>query len=264
MGEAQTTEQQESNHPSRQLIAFHETRVHLTRANSARDYETNLKLHIEPYFSGWELRRIKKETVEAFLLNLVDKGLGRRTVNKCLGLLGQMLRSAVSHLWLHHNVASDASKIPDRDNHRQDQMEGNILLPGEIQLLLDAADDRWRIVILMAVMTGLREGELLGLKWGDIDWNSSTARVRRQFTNGRFSVPKSKLSRRTVNMPPALVDALRLWKLKCPKGDHDLAFPNGKGNPESHSNLLQRGFYPTLRRAKLRKIRFHDFPRSAI
>jgi integrase len=111
---------------------------------------------------------------------------------------------------------------------------------------------------MTAVMTGLREGELLGLQWGDIDWNSPTVRVRRQYTNGRFSVPKSKLSRRTVNLPSGLLDALRVWRLKCPKGDHDLVFPNGKGNPESHSNLLQRGFYPALRRAKLRKIRFHD------
>ncbi|MBS37038.1 MAG: hypothetical protein CMO26_14080 [Thiotrichales bacterium] len=111
---------------------------------------------------------------------------------------------------------------------------------------------------MTAVMTGLREGELLGLQWGDIDWNSPTIPVRRQYTNGRCAVPKSKLSCRTGNLPSGLLDALRVWRLKCPKGDHDLVFPNGKGNPESHSNLLQRGFYPALRRAKLRKIRFHD------
>jgi hypothetical protein len=51
---------------------------------------------------------------------------------------------------------------------------------------------------------------------------------------------------------------LRSWKLKCPKGDLDLVFPNSCGKLESAQNLIQRGFYPALRRAKLRKIRSHD------
>ena len=50
----------------------------------------------------------------------------------------------------------------------------------------------------------------------------------------------------------------REWKLICPRGGHDLVFPNLAGNPISHANWLQRMFYPALRRAGLRKIRFHD------
>jgi hypothetical protein len=48
------------------------------------------------------------------------------------------------------------------------------------------------------------------------------------------------------------------WRLQCPPGAHDLVFPNGAGSPENQGNLLNRGFYPALRRAGLRKIRFHD------
>jgi integrase len=50
---------------------------------------------------------------------------------------------------------------------------------------------------------------------------------------------------------------LKKWKLQCPKGEHDLVFPNGEGKPENHANLLKRGFYPALRRAKLRHVNFH-------
>jgi integrase len=59
-------------------------------------------------------------------------------------------------------------------------------------------------------------------------------------------------------MPPTLIAELKRWKLASPKGDLDLVFPNRVGNPQSPQNLVQRAFYPALRRAGLRKIRFHD------
>ena len=132
------------------------------------------------------------------------------------------------------------------------------MAPPEIQALLEAADARWRVIILTAVLTGLREGELLGLAWGDIDWTNRQIYVRQQYTAGRFSELKTKASRRRVDLPGELVAELRRWRLACPPGAHDLVFPNGAGNPETHGNLLNRGFYPALRRAGLRKIRFHD------
>jgi len=58
-------------------------------------------------------------------------------------------------------------------------------------------------------------------------------------------------------MPAVLAQELKAWKLACPKGAEDLVFPNGAGNPESHGNLLSRGYYPALRRAGVRKIKFH-------
>jgi len=61
-----------------------------------------------------------------------------------------------------------------------------------------------------------------------------------------------------VDLPAGLVAELKLRRLQCPPGAHDLVFPNGAGNPENHANLLNRGFYPAVRRARLRKIRFHD------
>jgi integrase len=59
-------------------------------------------------------------------------------------------------------------------------------------------------------------------------------------------------------MPGALVSELKRWKIACPLGELDLVFPSGAGNPENHGNVLRRGFYPALRRAGLRQVRFHD------
>lgn len=132
------------------------------------------------------------------------------------------------------------------------------MAPFEIQAVLGTAEPRWRVIILTAVLTGLREGELLGLAWGDIDWSARQIYVRQQYTAGRFSELKTEASRRCVDLPAGLVAELRRWRLACPPGSHDLVFPNGAGNPENHANLLNRGFYPALRRAGLRKSRFHD------
>jgi integrase len=111
---------------------------------------------------------------------------------------------------------------------------------------------------MTAIYTGLRQGELLGLKWGDIELDTGKLYVRQQWTSGKFVEPKTRAGRRKVDLPPTLVAELRRWKLQCPKGELDLVFPNGAGKPENPQNLLRRGFYPALRRAKLRKIRFHD------
>jgi len=92
-------------------------------------------------------------------------------------------------------------------------IEENILAPPEIQALLGAADGRWRIIILTAVLTGLREGELLGLAWGGIDWTARQIHVRQQYTAGRFSELKTKASRRRVDLPGELVAELR--RISC-------------------------------------------------
>ena len=105
-------------------------------------------------------------------------------------------------------------------------------------------------MIEMAVTTGLRQSELLGLQWGDIDWQSSRLHVRRALREGRFYETKSRHAHRIVELPASLLHALKIWRLKCPKGEHDLMFPNREGNPTDAANLIHRGFEPAVRRAR--------------
>jgi integrase len=99
---------------------------------------------------------------------------------------------------------------------------------------------------------------VLGLKWGDIDWNRRTAEIRRQWRRGAFYEPKTRSSRRTVELNDDLISALKRWRLRCPKGEHDLVCPNARGEPMGSSDLLHTGFHPALRRAGVRQVRFHD------
>ena len=82
--------------------------------------------------------------------------------------------------------------------------------------------------------------------------------VRQQFSKGRFSELKTRRSRRRVPLTDDLIAELKCWRLACPQGERDLVFPHISGGPLDHGILLRSGFYPALRRAKLRRIRFHD------
>ena len=142
-------------------------------------------------------------------------------------------------------------------------IEGNVLTPAELRKVLAAATDPHRVPIALAVYTGMRMGEVLGLQWGDIDWNRGTAEIRRTLTRGRgFSQPKTATSRRTIELPAALVSELKRWRLAAPKRDHDLVCPSVTGKPMQGSALLTQGFHPALRRAGVRRVRFHDLRHS--
>ena len=91
----------------------------------------------------------------------------------------------------------------------------------------------------------MRSSELRGLRWEDVDLRKSELHVRQRADRwGVIGKPKSHAGERTVPIPPLALNALREWKLQCPKGDGDLVFPNGNGHPENHSNIINRAFMP--------------------
>jgi len=186
---------------------------------------------------------------------------GPRTTNKCLTLLVGILGYAVEHGFASRNAASNMDKLPKAEGEGG-VIEQNVLTPAELRKLIDASADPWGMPIMFAAFTGCRQAEGAGLQWGDIDWNRRTAEIRRQWRRGAFYEPKTKSSRRTVELPDELVSALKRWKLRCPNGEHDLVFPGAKGQPMRSSNLLRTGLHAALRRAKIRQVRFHDLRQS--
>jgi integrase len=91
-----------------------------------------------------------------------------------------------------------------------------------------------------------------------IDFVAKQVAVNRTFNHGRFYAPKSRYSKRKIDMVPQLVSQLKEWKLACPKSELDLVFPNAKGNPIDANNLLNRVYNPALKKANLHRMRFHD------
>ena len=140
-------------------------------------------------------------------------------------------------------------------------------------LLNEVRGDRLEALYVLAVTTGMRRGEVLGLKWSDIDLENATVSVRRTLTrtdNGKrvtLGDPKTKRSRRTIRLTPQAVEALRVHLEKQLQemealgdrySDQGLVFTTEAGTPINPSTLRQRSLAPLLKRAGLPHIRFHD------
>lgn len=116
----------------------------------------------------------------------------------------------------------------------------------EIKAIIHNLKGRWRPLIVTAIFTGLRASELRGLTWVDVDFKRCVLHVRQRADRyNEIGPPKSKAGNRDVPLSPHTLNTLREWKLKCPKSDKDLVFPNGKGNVESLGNIINRGLIPT-------------------
>jgi len=104
--------------------------------------------------------------------------------------------------------------------------------------------------LLVAIRCGLRASELRGLRWEDIDFKKAALHVhQRADAYNKIGPPKSESGERAVPIPPATLQALKEWKLTCPRNarrELHYVFPNGGGNVENHANIVTRGLAPTL------------------
>jgi integrase len=142
-----------------------------------------------------------------------------------------VLNYACRHRWVDYNPAEHVERLRDTRVLGDQPLDANILGPDEVRRLIEAARDRYKVIIQIAIFTGMRQGEILGLQWGDVDWNGRQIHVRRAWKEGAFTEPKTRNSIRRVDFPEFLVLELKKWRLQCPKGDLDLVFPSENGNP---------------------------------
>jgi integrase len=113
---------------------------------------------------------------------------------------------------------------------------------GEIRTTISHVQGRWRPLFLTAIFCGLRASELRGLRWQDVDLSKGELHLRQRADRyHKIGPPKSEAGERTVPVPPSVLNALREWKLKCPKGKFGLVFANLSGNIDSHGNITLVG-----------------------
>lgn len=254
-------------------------------ADTVAQYQDLARLHVIPHIGEFIARDMKRAHVEAFRTTLMktparqprrstkkkhktapppSRMISARTIEKVMQLLSAAFKYSCSHEWTVRNPCTGVARPKKIVTSAEGAIvAGSTLTPDEATKLLTHASERYRLLIKVAIVTGLRQSELLGLQWGDVDWNDRTFFVRRRWRNGRFSEPKTANSVRRVEFPQAIVGELKAWRLQCPKPkegekNFDLVFPNAEGKPESGSNISHYALAPALRRAGLRKVRFHD------
>jgi len=233
-------------------------------------YERNeeiVRLHIKPSLGRVGLKKLTPTHVRGLYSEKLDSGLAPATVRRIHSTLHKALSQAVSDGIVPRNAAHVKAPRPAPEEIRP-------LSEDEARAFLDAArqsGERFEALYVLAITTGLRRGELLGLRWDDADLEFGTLRVGRALVRegGRHTLgeTKTRRGRRQINLTPRTVNALKKhrkqqleekMKLAGLYKDHGLIFASGVGTPVNPENLVKRSFKPLLKKAGLPEIRFHD------
>jgi integrase len=217
--------------------------------STLEQYRQHVKHHIAPRIGRDKLANLTTPRIEKFKDELLG-AMSRPMAKKVMTSLKSLLRDAKRRGNVAQNVALDVKvKLANRGKKKL-KVGVDIPMPDEIRRIISAASEEDRPLLLTALFAGLRSSELRGLHWSDVDLKAGAIHVKHRADRwNEIGAPKSASGTRTVPIGPMVVNALRQWKLACPKGELGLAFPNGSGKFENHSNLVQRVLAPTLVRA---------------
>jgi integrase len=138
------------------------------------------------------------------------------------------------------------------------------LTTDEVSRLLSALEEPGRTLVLMAVLTGMRIGELLALRWKNVDFEGKTIRVREAVYEGHNSTPKTQGGNRDIPFGPTLEQALRNDLGRRGTSDDSLVFPSRNGTYLRPGNLHKRWLLPACAKAELRRFSWHDFRRRML
>jgi len=225
-------------------------KAHGLEASTVESYQQHLDDHIVPYLGTVKLSQLTVPVVRNFMDRLRADGRSSAMVKRVVGDLGSLLADAQERGEVAQNVVRSLSKRRKRREAERRQKGKlkvgiDIPTPAEIKKIVSHLQGRWRPLLLTAIFAGLRASEIRGLRWQDVDLKRGELHVRQRADKFKtIGKPKTAASERAVPMPPILVNALREWKLACPRGEHGLVFPTGTGEIEYHSNIVTRGLAP--------------------
>ena len=222
------------------------------KPSTMRDYRSIVATHLVPHFGEQRIEDITPQMIEAWRTSF-GPALAARTKDKWLVVLHGVFRRAQTVWGLPVNPVTGIEKYRQRSSGDVD-----VFSPEEVLALVRAAgDEQDAAIYLTAAFTGLRRGELLALRWRDVDFAGQAIRVRASFAGGQVTSPKSGKVR-SVPMAPDVASALAaLGRRERWTGDDDLVFVGTLGSPVDGS-ALRRRYTEALRRAGLRPLRFHD------
>jgi integrase len=218
-------------------------------------HEQVVRLHLEPTIGSVRLDRLNALQVQSVYGQKLESGLSPRSVEIVHTTLHKALKQAMGWTLIPRNVAEAAT--PPRPIRR----EIKPLSRDQARTLLEAArGDALHAFYVLAVTTGMRNGELLALQWRDVDLDARTLGVRRTVFNGVVSPPKTAAGNRTIRLTGLAVAALKEHRLVAAKRRiSEWVFLSRAGTPLSVHNVHNRSWKPLLERAGLPpSTRMHD------
>jgi integrase len=234
------------------------------RASTHARYVSLMATHITPHVGGVRLAKVQPLTIQGLYAKLTATGASGRTRELVHVVLRKAFKQAVLWGQLSRNPCDAVARPkPTKRTIRYFTAEETS------QLLSAARGERLQALYVLAVSTGIRQGELFGLKWRDVDWNASAVAVQRTVDDLRGTLivgePKTTRGRRRVELPAFAMQALREHRKAMFAEGHasDWIFCDTKGGLLRRGNVLRRSYFPLLKTAKLAPLNFHCLRHTA-
>jgi integrase len=229
------------------------------KLSTQKRYRQTLKTHLLPAFGNSRLCEINTLILQSFVLRKMDAGLGWACCDHFRNLFSKIFATAKKWGYFTGDNPALGIELPEKKPVR----EKHALTQEQISRLLDIFREPFRTMFLVGITTGLRVGEILGLRWRDVDFGSKQIRVEQNCYRGLIGSPKTKGSRRTVPLSESAIEALkRLPGCSAEQGGEQLVFHTSSGKPYSDTNLLHRELKPAGKQIGAPWLSWHTLRRT--
>jgi integrase len=239
-------------------------------------YSSYMRHHVKPRLGTRKLSSITVDDVAALIADMEQgwryrendgrlermqgKPFAAWTIRGVLVILGRVLGRATRLGLLN---ANPVRRLEKEERPKSERREFPSFDREMVGALISSTPKRYRTMIALSVLTGIRQGEALGLRWQDVDTKGSVIRIRFQLDRtGRLVEPKTSAAKREIPIPPSLARTLTAHKREAFARGHakanDFVFASETGSPLNHRNITRRGLEKAVEVANLPKIRWHD------
>ncbi|MGH9745207.1 MAG: tyrosine-type recombinase/integrase [Candidatus Acidiferrales bacterium] len=227
--------------------------------STAMQYGFICKSHVLRELGQLRICDLSRECLQAFLSAKVRAGLSWETIAHIRNVANKILDSAVEWGYASTNVAR-LTKLPRRPPRKPRPF----LTRDQINKLLCELREPVRTIALLLVVTGVRIGEILALRWGRVDLENGILQVREAVYDGHFGTPKTSSSVADLPLGPEMLAALKRHRQRIESWPHpeELVFSNRSGGSLNPKNLLRRVLYPACEKAGVPRISWHALRHS--
>jgi len=232
------------------------------KPSSVRAVRSHLKCYIIPELGNVRLEQFGVENQQTFIARMPEraseKTVSRKTVLNVLGTLSSILTTARDWGYNCQQIDINKLRLPPRGAHH----EAPHFTVDQLQRILMVADDPWRTLFYISTMDGLRAGEVLGLQWGDIDFDRRLLHIRRSAWYGKVQTAKSEASETVLPIPDVLVDVLRSYKAQWKPNPEGFLFVTRNGRPPSSNKVVEYHLWTILDALGIPRCGLHAFRHS--
>src|SRR5438552_3809327 len=219
--------------------------------STKKNYHYFLRVHLYPMFGEMHLRLITRDAVQLFLGSKLRSGLSWRTVKSLRTAFGTIMAAAEAAELIPSNPVRK-TRFPRRGLTKPKA----VIAPEKVRDFLEALPEPSRSLAWLLALTGLRIGELLAVRWQNVDLEHGTLRMTETVYDGHFDVPKTQRSQRSV---PLAAKAIQILAARKPAvmNPEALVFATGTGTPFDRHNLTNKQLKPTCKQLGLVGVSWH-------